>query len=93
MIYKKNFITVVAGFVFSIVFLSVSKAQVYNGSLYLESQAQINTFNYTEVTGNLWINSNISNVVDLSPLTNLTTVGGILYIYNNCDVFYIENSG
>ena len=81
--YKKNFITVLAGLVFSIVFLSVSKAQVYNGSLYLESQAQINTFNYTEVTGNLWINSNIGNVVDLTPLSNLTTVGGILYIYNN----------
>ena len=41
--------------VLSLSFAFVSKAQVYNGNLILNSQAAVDAFNYTEVTGYLYV--------------------------------------
>ncbi|WP_158267581.1 T9SS type A sorting domain-containing protein [Adhaeribacter arboris] len=50
------------------------QAQIYNGPMILSTQAQVNAFNYTEVTGNLTIQG--SGIYDLRPLAILTKVGG-----------------
>src|SRR5690606_16971465 len=61
------------------------KAQcLITGDVYLTSQALIDNYanhysNCTQILGDLYI----STITDLSPLSNLTSVGGSLYIYNN----------
>ena len=56
-------------------------AQTYSGNLALTTQAQVDAFNYTEVTGKLTIGG--TDVDDLSPLSMLTSVGGGLSIRYN----------
>lgn len=56
---------------------------MYQGSLKLETQSDLNNFNYTEGRGFLSLNS--ENIVDdairdLSPLSSLTRLGGGLTI-------------
>jgi hypothetical protein len=51
-------------------------AQIYTGDLKLTTQGAVDAFNYTEVTGNLYVTA----VTDLSPLSRLKTVGGDLEI-------------
>lgn len=53
----------------------------YSGDLTLSSQAQIDTFNYTEVTGSLTIRG--SDIVSLSPLSTLSLVGENMHIVQN----------
>lgn len=65
----------------SILFLPVAQAQVFNGDLTLSSQAEVNSFNYTEITGSLDISG--ADITDLSPLSTLTTVGSGINIANN----------
>src|SRR5690606_7427415 len=57
------------------------------------SQAQIDAFatnypNCTEVSGNLTIQG--ANITDLTPLSNLTSVGGYLRIYNNSNLINLD---
>lgn len=60
-------------------------AQTYNGDLVLSTQAQINAFKYTEVTGKLTIGgqSSHSNITDLSPLNKLRSAGSLYILTNN----------
>ena len=50
-------------------------------SVTLNTQVEVNSFTGTSITNNLCIDGN--NIVDLSPLSTITSVGGDLYIYNN----------
>ncbi|MEZ4943202.1 MAG: T9SS type A sorting domain-containing protein [Saprospiraceae bacterium] len=64
-----------------ILVLQPAMAQTYNGSLILTTQASVDAFNFTEVTGSLTIRgTNITNVNGLSGLTN---IGNYLNIYDN----------
>jgi len=64
---------------FSLLFLfSNVKAQVYNGDLILNSQAQVDAFNYTSVTGSLRVLS--AGITNVNGLSELTTVGSDFYI-------------
>src|SRR5690606_38208403 len=63
--------------------------QCPTGDVMLYSQAAVDAFavnypNCTEITGNLYI-SDIggSDITDLSPLSNIQSIGGFLNIYNN----------
>lgn len=58
-------------------FLSFSnaKAQVFNGNLTLNSQADVDAFNYNSVTGILFISNISSNITNLDGLSTLTSVG------------------
>ncbi len=51
-------------------------ADTYAGSKYFYTQAEIDAFSpaYTDITGDLWIEG--SDIGDLTPLINLTQVGG-----------------
>src|SRR5690606_7461152 len=66
-----------------------SEPQCPTGNVTLYSQADVNNFatnypNCTEITGYLYI-SDIggSDITDLSPLSNIQSIGGFLNIYNN----------
>ena len=55
--------------------------QIHEGNYTVTNQAQIDTFNYTEITGSLLIqNTDITNVDGFSELDS---IGGYLNIYNN----------
>jgi hypothetical protein len=56
-----------------------SEPMVCDGDVSLTSQAEVNSFNCTEITGYLSISGN--DITDLSPLQNLTKVG-ILHIFD-----------
>jgi len=59
---------------------------IYNGDLTLFTQAEVNEFHYTEITGSLTIGGNetySSNITNLTPLSSLTYVGGSLNIKKN----------
>ncbi|MCB0840949.1 MAG: T9SS type A sorting domain-containing protein [Bacteroidetes bacterium] len=64
-----------------LVFPALLPAQVYNGNLSLTSQAAVNAFSYTEVTGYLYIQGN--DITNLDGLISLDSVGGDLYITSN----------
>lgn len=57
---------------------------IYEGNLKLTTQAQIDSFNYTVVTGNLIIQESTKNdILNLNGLSNLTSVNGDLHIGYN----------
>src|SRR5690606_24888313 len=63
-----------------------SEPQCPTGDVTLYSQADVNNFatnypNCTEITGYLYISG--STITDLSPLSNIQSIGGLLNIYNN----------
>src|SRR5690606_429090 len=63
------------------------------GNVSLTSQAQIDDFatnypNCTEISGYMIISG--STITDLSPLSNLTSVGGYLNIYNNLSLTNLD---
>ena len=60
---------------------SSAPAQTFTGNLSLMSQARVDAFNYSEITGSLTISG--EDVVDLSPLSVLTSVGTYIYIGGN----------
>ena len=70
--------------------LSVSSAfaQVHIGNLSLASQAEVNAFNYSEVTGSLSISG--ADIVDLSPLSILTSVGSYISISDNAALLVVD---
>ena len=54
------------------------------GNITLNTQAEVDAFDCSEITGNLYIgNTPASDIFDLSPLSTLTSVGGFLFIENN----------
>src|SRR5215216_6614680 len=57
-------------------------AQTFTGNLTLNTQAEVDAFNYTTVTGIIFINSLQSNITNLDGLSELTTVGQSLFIGN-----------
>ncbi|AUP77919.1 PKD domain-containing protein [Flavivirga eckloniae] len=58
-----------------------------NGNYLIDSQEDINTFEYCEITGNLTIEEAVpGNITDLSGLSKLETLGGGLYIKNNTSI-------
>jgi hypothetical protein len=73
-------------FLVSQVFLVFEKlhAQVHVGDLTLSTQAQVDAFNFTEVTGILFINDGPSgNITNLNGLSELTKIGHGLLITDN----------
>jgi len=59
-------------------------AQECIGSYFLASQAEVDVFNCTTVTGGMEIDDAISgNITNLNGLSELTSVGGDLLIWNN----------
>lgn len=61
-----------------------ASCDIHPGDLKLESQDDINTFNYCEVAGSLTIEELVTgDIVDLSPLNVLENLGGDLQIYRN----------
>ncbi|MBE7171046.1 MAG: hypothetical protein INR73_10670 [Williamsia sp.] len=66
---------------FSMLTSSPLRAQTYNGNLVLTTQAQVNAFSYTEVTGYLQVSG--PDISNLQPLSLLKKTGGTLSIKNN----------
>jgi hypothetical protein len=64
-------------------FSITTKAQTFTGNLTLTTQAQVDAFNYTNVTGIIFINSLQSSITNLNGLSELTSVGGSLFIDNS----------
>ncbi len=60
---------------------SVCSAQVIEGDVFLSTQAEVNSFVGTSIAGNLAIQG--SDIVDLTPLSILASVGGDLSVQNN----------
>ncbi|MDX1776596.1 MAG: hypothetical protein R3297_08435 [Desulfobulbales bacterium] len=60
---------------------SAIAAGIYDGNLSLASQAEVDSFNHTEITGSLTITGD--DIQDLSPLSVLTSVGEYLSISHN----------
>ncbi|MCG6959221.1 T9SS type A sorting domain-containing protein [bacterium BMS3Abin03] len=80
--------TLLLGCFLSTVMLTNTQAQTYTGDLTLTSQAQVDAFNYTRVTGNLTIQEAIpGNITNLDGLSGLIGLGqldyGSLYIDSN----------
>lgn len=62
-------------------------AQVFPGSLTLTTQAEVDAFNYTEVTGILKIEESIfGNITNLNGLSELATVGGSVIFQINASL-------
>ena len=77
---NKLFLTLLLGCLFSAVMLTENRAQ----NLTLTTQAQVNAFTYTAITGNLIIQESVSgNITNINALSSLTTVGGVFYIISN----------
>jgi len=58
--------------------------KVCEGDVTLTTQAEVDAFNCSEVTGNLIIKG--ADITDLTPLASLTKVGGFVDISNNADL-------
>src|SRR5687768_12748392 len=62
------------------VFAQSSAPGICEGDVTLSSQAEVDAFNCTEITGSLTISG--ADIVDLSPLNILTKVGTIIISEN-----------
>ena len=81
---RKIFIRLIAVYVCCLFFISGIRGQVYNGSLTLSSQAEIDAFNYTSVKGPLIIQEiSPGSITNLNGLSELTTVEFSLEIRSN----------
>jgi type IX secretion system substrate protein len=65
---------------FGLLLNSNIRAQVFNGDLTLHSQAEVDAFNYTSVTGILFINFGGNTISNLDHLSTLTSVGKSLFL-------------
>lgn len=63
-------------------------AQTYTGNLSLASQAEVDAFNYSEVTGSLTISG--ADIEDLSPLSVLASVGSYISISDNTALVVVD---
>ncbi len=69
------------------VFSFVGFSQTYTGNLTLSTQAAVNAFDYTKVTGDLKIIETVSkSITNLNHLSKLTSVEGDLYISLNASL-------
>ncbi|HKK10235.1 MAG TPA: hypothetical protein VJ939_05330, partial [Bacteroidales bacterium] len=66
-------------FFFAILFCRLLAAQVYEGDVELKTQAAVDTFNYTSVTGNMRIIGS-PDITSLDALSGLTSIGGNLQV-------------
>lgn len=66
---------------FLLVLAAPVSAQVCTGDVTLSSQAEVDAFDCSEITGSLAIDG--GDIVDLTPLAELTSVGGYITIYGN----------
>ena len=73
---------------FSMLTFSSALAQTFTGDLSLSSQAEVDAFDYSEVTGSLTISGD--DIVDLGPLSALTTVGEYLSISHNPTLVVVD---
>ncbi len=65
--------------------------KVYEGDYLIESQADIDTFDYCEITGHLTIDEAVSgDITDVSPLHHLQVLDGGLYIKNNTAITHLD---
>jgi hypothetical protein len=65
-----------------------ARAAVFTGNATLDTQAEVNAFGangYTGVTGNLVIGPSVE-IIDLTPLSTITTVGVALVVYSNAEL-------
>ena len=74
----------------SIIMLSISStlADTYVGNLSLASQAEVDAFNYSDIAGSLTITG--ADIVDLSPLSALISVGAYLSISHNSALVVVD---
>jgi hypothetical protein len=72
---------VIMGLLSMIIFSSTVAAEIYDGDLSLASQAEVDSFNYTAITGSLTITGD--DIQDLSTLSVLTSIGEYLSISHN----------
>jgi len=68
---------------------SLCVAVTLEGHAYLKTQAEVNAFNYTEVTGMLDISGD--DISDLSPLNMLTSIGEYIYIGYNPSLIAVSD--
>ncbi|HEX6846083.1 MAG TPA: T9SS type A sorting domain-containing protein [Chitinophagaceae bacterium] len=69
----RKILTFLPALLFSLLSLLQAKAQVLNGDIVLDSQADVDAFNYTEVNGKITVSgNNITNLNGLSELTKCT---------------------
>lgn len=68
---------------FGVIFLQGNGQSIVvcEGDVTLSSQAEVNAFQCTEITGRLWIQG--TDITDLSPLQGLTKVGGLIITESN----------
>lgn len=70
--------------IWSFTTINMSGTGIFNGDALLETQTEVDNFNFTEVTGQLIISeSSIGAITNLNGLTALTTVGNGLLIDDN----------
>jgi hypothetical protein len=81
MVYRKPILSIFIFFLCCLTFVTKSNAQIFTGDLSLDSQAEVDAFNFSEVTGDLLIKG--SDIVNLSPLSTLTSVGERLNVDHN----------
>ncbi|MFV0573749.1 MAG: T9SS type A sorting domain-containing protein [Xanthomarina gelatinilytica] len=71
-------------YTFTFFYSLYSLAQVYTGDLTISSQSEIDSFNYSEITGTLTIEeATAGDIINLNGLSTLTTINGGLSITNN----------
>ena len=64
-------------------------AQVFTGDITITSQAEVDAFAYSEVTGNISIVA-VGDLTNLDGLSSLTTVGKSLYVELNVTLTNID---
>src|SRR5690606_19456474 len=71
---------------------STGKGQCPPGGITFSSQAEIDAFatNYPNCTETGYLSISGSTITDLSPLSNLTSIGGYLNIYNNSNLTNLD---
>jgi len=82
---KKAFLTTLSALLFTLTSLAQS---CLPGGITLSTQAQVDSFpilypGCTEIAGNVTIGTNNSNITNLNALSNITSIGGFLYISGN----------
>lgn len=70
----------VLAFFFAAATILTTNAQVFTGNLSLDTQADVDAFNYTSVTGVLIIGGVNSGITNIDGLSELTSVGGSLLL-------------
>jgi hypothetical protein len=83
---KKSFVVLVT--LFGMLSISSASAQTYTGNLSLASQAEVDAFNYTDINGSLTVSG--ADIVDLSPLSVLSSVGSYISISHNASLVAVD---